>query len=107
MTWAMLSSLVPRLGSNTLAHDPNDLIKTVESKNNSSYESFCIKSKSVEHTLFHLGEDFGPHKLLMRHLEELHNATNYKNSVHTISIDLRKHSSAFGNAKDNVFHYQC
>ena len=106
MTWTMLSSLVPRLGSNTLACEPNDFIKTIKSKNNSSYKSFCTKSKSVEQTLIHLREYFGPHKLLMRHLEELHNTTNYKHSVRTILIDLRKHISAIGDVKDNIFHYQ-
>ena len=69
MLFATLSSLVPGLGSRTLACDPNDLIKTIKSKNNSSHQFFCTKSKSVEQKLLHLREDFGPHKLLMRHLE--------------------------------------
>ena len=100
MTWATLSSLGPRLGSNALACDPNDLIKTIKSKHNGSYESFCTKSKSAEHTFIHLREDLGPHKLLMRHLEELCDAKNYKHYIQIILIDLRKHVSSFGDTKN-------
>ena len=32
MTWAVASSLVPRLGTHTLNYDPNKLIKTITSK---------------------------------------------------------------------------
>ena len=106
MTWAVLSSLVSRLGSNTLEYDPNDLIKTIKSKNIGLYEYSCVKYKSAEHTLLHLREDFGPPKLLIRRLEESHDIGNCKHSIQSIFIDLRENVYAFGDIKNNVFHCQ-
>ena len=71
MSWATMSSLLTRLGSNILDCNPNDIIKTIMSKHHGSHKKFCSESKTVDKVLLCRCEDFGSHMLIKHHLEEL------------------------------------
>lgn len=69
MSWAIISSLVPRLGINNMNYDPSTLIRDLAIKNGGSYDKFCTEVKSMQSTLLNLNEDFRPHKLCKQFLE--------------------------------------
>ena len=105
MTWVIISLLVPRLGTNMFNYNPNDLIKSTITRNDKSCKSFYLTSKSVQKTLSHLREYFGSHKLIKHHLEEIHMTNNNKHAVQTMLIELRKHTSTFGDVTKKTFPF--
>ena len=63
MSWVILSSLVPRLGTNNLNHDSASLIITLVVNNDGSCKKFYTQEKKTKYVLLFLKKDFRPHKL--------------------------------------------
>ena len=76
MVMSILKLLAPRLGSNTMSYDPATLILTLKVSHLGSFKAFHSKAKEVEDILGCLKEDYAPHKLLWRCLNELNNTMN-------------------------------
>ena len=52
-----------------------------------------------------LREDYGPHKLLLRHLDQLNSTSNHRHAVAVLLISLHRHLRKHGDTKDNLcFH---
>ena len=105
MAWSVISHLVPRLGHNSLKYDPATIINTLRTTASGSYKSYHSKAQDIEETLYNLKEDFAPHKLIIRYLEQLHNTMNYKYAVTAMLIGLRKHIKKYGDASVNICHH--
>ena len=48
-------------------------------------------------------EDYGPHKLVTRCLEQLYRSSNYKYSVTSMLLPLRRHLRQHGDSYKNIF----
>ena len=68
---------------------------------NGSCEDFYAKAQEIEGTLSCIKEDYPSHKLLLRHLEQLDSASNYKWDVKSCLQHLRDHLRKF---LDNCRH---
>ena len=99
----ILQHLVPRLGHNALEHDPATLVIGLKASSRGSCKSFHSKAQEIEDILNCLREDYGPHKLILRYLEQLHSTSNYRHAVSIILISLRRHLRTCGDTKNNLY----
>lgn len=88
VSWAVISGLAPRLGNNNVNYDPISLIKTLIVKNGASFQYFYVQDKNMQCTLNWLKEDFRPHKLMLKFLEELARTKNCYLSVMVVLSKL-------------------
>ena len=105
MVMSILKLLVPRLGSNAMSYDPATLILTLKVSHLGSFKAFHLKAKEAEDILGCLKEDYGPHKLLLRCLNELNNIMNYRTAMSSRLIPLRRHIRVHGDTSSHIFEH--
>ena len=69
ITFSIIQYLVPRLGHNTLAHNPVTLVTILKALSSGSCKNFHSKAQEIEDMLNYLKEDYGPRKIILRCLE--------------------------------------
>ena len=105
MTINIIQHLVPRLGHNTLAHDPATLVTSLKPSSSGSQKIFHSKAQEIEDMLNFLKGDYVPHKLILRCFEQLHSTINYRHAVTILLISMRHHIKKHGDTRDNFHHH--
>ena len=98
----ILQHFVPRLGHNALERDPATLVLVLKASSRGSYKSFHSKAQEIEDILNCLREDYGPHKLILRQLEQLNSTSNYRHAVSIILISLHHYLRKHGDTKNHL-----
>ena len=71
-----------------------------------SYKKIYSQAKTIQHALFCLKEDFGPHKLVSKFLEEIGKTKSYYIAIMPMLSKIRSHLRRHDDTYLNVFQHE-